>query len=99
MFANINNVKSVKLKQHLRAQILIFKWPRNGLRTHASYTLYSANDAVDTDVKPAVLERIDPHQFGEVPKSSTTHALISMLHFWLESTDGNEATTRAWHAV
>ena len=28
-------------------------------------------------------------------KSSTTHALISMLHSWLESTDGNGATTRA----
>ena len=33
---------------------------------------------VDTYVKPAVLERIDPQQFGAVPKSSTTHALISM---------------------
>ena len=50
---------------------------------------------VDTCVKPAVLERIDPKQFGAVPKSSTTHALISMLHSWLESTDGNGATTRA----
>ena len=50
---------------------------------------------VDTYVKPAVLERIDPQQFGAVPKSSTTHALISMLHSWLESTDGNGATTRA----
>ena len=51
--------------------------------------------AVDTYVKPAVLERIDPQQFGARIKSSTTHALISMLHTWLESTDGNGATTRA----
>ena len=50
---------------------------------------------VNTFVKPAVLERIDPQQFGAVAKSSTTHALISMLHSWLESTDGNGATTRA----
>ena len=50
---------------------------------------------VDTYVKPAVLVRIDPQQFGAVPKSSTTHALISMLHSRLESTDGNGATTRA----
>ena len=50
---------------------------------------------VDTYVKPAVLERIDSQQFGAVPKSSTTHALISMLYSWLESTDGNGATTRA----
>ena len=55
----------------------------------------SGDYVVDTYVKPAVLEWIDPQQFGAVPKSSTTHALISMLHSWLESTDGNGATTRA----
>ena len=55
----------------------------------------SEDYVVDTYVKPAVLERIDPQQFGAVPKSSTMHALISMLHSWLESTDGNGATTRA----
>ena len=54
----------------------------------------SEDYVVDTYVKPAVLERIDPQQFGAVPKSSTTHALISMLHSWLESTHGNGATTR-----
>ena len=55
----------------------------------------SEDYVLDTYVKPAVLERIDPQQFGAVTKSSTTHALISMLHSWLESTDGNGATTRA----
>ena len=55
----------------------------------------SQDYVVDTYVKPAVLERIDPQQFGAVPKSSTTHALISMLHSRLESTDGNGTTTRA----
>ena len=55
----------------------------------------SENCVVATYVKPAVLERIDPQQFGAVPKSSTTHALISMLHSYLESTDGNGAITRA----
>ena len=54
----------------------------------------SEDYVVDAYVKPAVLERIDPQQFRTVPKSSTTHALISMLHSWLESTDGNGATTR-----
>ena len=49
---------------------------------------------VDTHVKPAVLSKIDPQQFGTVPKSSTTHALISMIHSWAESTDGNGSTTR-----
>ncbi|XP_068750901.1 uncharacterized protein [Montipora capricornis] len=55
----------------------------------------SEDYVVDTYVKPAVLEWIDSQQFGAVPKSSTTHALISMLHSWLESTDGNGAITRA----
>ena len=49
---------------------------------------------VDTYVKPAVLSKIDPQQFGTVPKSSTTHALISMIHSWARSTDGNGSTTR-----
>ena len=49
---------------------------------------------VDTYVKPAVLSKIDPQQFGTVPKSSTSRALISMIHSWAKSTDGNGATTR-----
>jgi hypothetical protein len=31
-------------------------------------------------VKPAVMELIDSKQFGTVPDSCTTYALISMLH-------------------
>ena len=49
---------------------------------------------VDTYVKPAVLSKIDPQQFGTLPKSSTTHASISMTHSWAKSTDGNGSTTR-----
>ena len=49
---------------------------------------------VSTFVKPAVLKNIDPNQYGTVPKSSTTQALVSMLHSWNSSTDGNGATTR-----
>ena len=45
-------------------------------------------------LKPAVLKKINPRQFGTVPGSCTTHALISMLHSWNSSTDGNGATTR-----
>ena len=37
---------------------------------------------VDTYVKPAVLSKIDPQQFRMMPKTSTTHALISMIHSW-----------------
>ena len=33
-------------------------------------------------VKPAVLIKIKSNQFGSIPKSSTTQALISMIHTW-----------------
>jgi hypothetical protein len=49
---------------------------------------------VNLFVKPAVVKKIDPNQYGTVPRSSTTQALISMLHFLNASTDGNGATTR-----
>ena len=49
---------------------------------------------VNAYMKPAVLEQIDPQQFGTIPRSSTTQALISMIHYWSESTDGNGSTTR-----
>ncbi|KXJ18534.1 5-hydroxytryptamine receptor 4 [Exaiptasia diaphana] len=54
--------------------------PRN--RTRATY------------VGPAVLKKIDPDQFGGIPKSSTLYALISMLHHWLQATDGTGAAIR-----
>ena len=49
---------------------------------------------VDGYVKPAVLAKIDRNQYGSVPKSSTVHALISMLHNWYKDTDGNGSTMR-----
>lgn len=49
---------------------------------------------VEMFVKPAVLAKIDTQQFGTIPNSSTVHALIDMIHSWLNSTDGNGATTR-----
>ena len=53
---------------------------------------------VEMFVKPAVLAKIDgSQQFGTIPNSPTTHALIDMTHSWLKllnSTDGNRATTR-----
>ena len=41
-----------------------------------------------------MLQRIDPRQFGTIPKSSTTHALVSMTHNWLVNTDENGALAR-----
>lgn len=49
---------------------------------------------VDGYVKPAVMEKLNTQQFGTVPRSCTTHALISMIHSRVKSTDGNGATTR-----
>ena len=46
-------------------------------------------------IKPAILAKVDEHQYGTVPRSYTTIALISMLHAWLSETDGNGATVRA----
>ena len=54
-----------------------------------------ANEFVVEDVvKPAVLDVIRGNQYRAIPKSSTTMALISMLHAWSLGTDGNGATVR-----
>ena len=39
-------------------------------------------------VIPAVLKKIDKRQYGTIPKSCTTHALVSMIHNWYVSSDG-----------
>ena len=49
---------------------------------------------VDDYVKPAVLEMIDKTQYGAIPHSSTTTALINMLHHWHLGTGGNGSTVR-----
>ena len=41
-----------------------------------------------------MLSSIDPNQYGFIPGSSTTFALISMLHHWLGATDGTGAAIR-----
>ena len=38
---------------------------------------------------------MDPNQFGFIPDSSTTFALISMLHHWFKATDRTGAHVRA----
>lgn len=45
-------------------------------------------------VKLAVLQKIDYQQFGNVPQSYTTYALISMTQNWYFNTDVNGTTTR-----
>ena len=45
-------------------------------------------------ISPAGLEIIDPNQFGAIPRSSTTEALISMIHTWGSATDKTGAAVR-----
>ena len=54
-----------------------------------------AEDFVVTDhLKPAVMKVLDSNQYGAVPKSSTTIALLSMIHEWITGIDGNGSTVR-----
>ena len=45
-------------------------------------------------IDSAVLKLVDPNQFGAVPKSSTLHALISMVHTWAQATDRTGSVVR-----
>ena len=45
-------------------------------------------------IGPAILKIIDTNQFGAIPGSSTTKALISMIHEWAQATDGTSAAVR-----
>ncbi|XP_015762250.1 PREDICTED: uncharacterized protein LOC107341356 [Acropora digitifera] len=49
---------------------------------------------VETYIKPAVLDILDPQQLGAIPKSSSTQALISLLRKMYVSTNGNGAANR-----
>ena len=45
-------------------------------------------------VRPAVLKHIRPDQYGCIPQSSTTHALINLIHQWSKATDGTSSDVR-----
>ena len=49
---------------------------------------------IDLALKPALLPVIDPVIFGFIAGTSTTLALISMFHHWLQATEGTAATVR-----
>ena len=49
---------------------------------------------INYTLKPVVLPSIDPSQFGFIPGSSTTFALISMFHHWFRAADGTGSTVR-----
>ena len=49
---------------------------------------------VEASMKATALKGTDPQQLGTVPTSSTMHVLISMIHLFLQGTDGNGETMR-----
>ena len=49
---------------------------------------------VNKYIGPAVLEVIDPNQYGAILKTSTLEALISMVHTWAQATDGTGSAVR-----
>ena len=49
---------------------------------------------VEEHVRSEVVKKINGHQFGCIPNSSTTQALLSMVHFWTKHTDGTGSTVR-----
>ena len=49
---------------------------------------------IEQEIRPTLLKAMDPNQFGFVPNSCTTFALILMLHRWLENTDGTGSRVR-----
>ena len=49
---------------------------------------------VEEHVRPAVIKKINDNQFGCIPKSSTTQALLSMVHTWTKHTDGSGSEVR-----
>ena len=50
---------------------------------------------IDQELEPALLQIIDVNRYGFIPGSSTTIALISILHNWLYSTDKPDSAVRA----
>ena len=62
------------------------------LETSKHYTYSEIN--VDKYIAPAVLSSIDPFQFGGIPRSSATKALISMVRVWTQATDGTGNAVR-----
>ena len=71
--------------------------PKKELRPISLTSAFSkiSEDFIVSDyIKPALESLVDSNQFGTISGSSTVLALISMIHKWLEATDGNGASVR-----
>ena len=85
--ANVSPLPKVKLVQNLKRELRPISLTPNISKV--------AEDFVVKDyVKPAILKKIDSNQYGTIPKSSTTSALLSMIHNWTSGLDGTGSTIR-----
>ena len=50
--------------------------------------------AVEQFIKATIFKVVNPNQYGTVPKSSTTHALMSTVHNLAKANNGNGASVR-----
>ena len=76
----------------------IVKDPKKDLRPislTASISKVAEEFIVVDYIEPAVLKVIDSNQYGGIPQSSTTIALIGMIHRWSIASDGNGAVIRS----
>ena len=60
----------------------------------STLSIVAEDFVIERELKPVLLKSIDPLQFGFIPGSCTTFALISMLHHWLAATDRTGSTVR-----
>ena len=44
---------------------------------------------------PIVMPYIDPHQFGGIRDSSTSHTLVRLIHEWLQAAETPKAVMRS----
>ena len=55
-----------------------------------------AEDAIiKYDLKPTIMARLDCNQFGFIPGSNTTLALIALAHHWAEAVDKEGGCVRS----
>ena len=86
--ANVSPLPKVKMVQDLNKKEL------RPISLTPNISKVAEHFVVKGYVKPAVLKKIDPNQYGAIPKSSTIFALLSMVHNWTSGLDGTGSTTR-----
>ena len=86
-FANVSPLPKVKLVQDLKREL-------RPISLTPSISKVAEDFVVKDYVKPAILKKIDPNQYGTIPQSSTTSALLSMMHNWTSGLDGTGSTIR-----